>query len=887
MTSPPDPARLVFRLLLAAAAGVSLLHRCGSAEFDVTVEHMPQELIVENLWPSAAPTVYVVGLPDRRTTPARLTAGLSLNGVRLTETLLSESVLILYPDGSGKWGYRAGFDIFREPDFRDGRRIDPRTLVEYDKWKYDPLAPVSVVGGDMTLLRLFNQRPLPPLRYEIAFPETISIRTLRMSTNSDQLSQPDTRVYARIYTDRDQKELIAEHIRGGEYGRSPVVFESINRSRVVLELAASAPEDKTVCLYWTFLEAELDATKLQLPQLVNGPNTIRIDDDPESSHKARLVLRWDEKPEAASIWDDFETASGWHGARPVAGGRRDGLAFTGKGFARISFPAVGQNHTIVRRLHQPLDLTGFDRVGIATRVRQGAPMVAILLGIQNGTQSRFHYLRLRPQERWHFQTLDISSVNRDQVTALNLHFAAIHGYNKPEVTCEYDVDSLCFFTEEPQPAASAAPLPDRVRSHQSPPTAVEASVPPKCPPVQEWFPMGVYDGVLSRPDAEVVFLLDEMKRLHMNTIYVSNGQPAGLARVLPLAEKRGIRLIYQGTSAGALYFLHYPTSQHRLEVLRKDILPSAERWVPQFRDHWGLIAWSLTEEISPEMSRELGPYYELVRRLDPEHPPTVLHNNLAAATADLESNRPLVITHDFYPFFWSPRSGPSTPPRSISMYRSRVASLYRACREHGASLWMMPQAWGSAVTAPLDPPKYGYRTGMRQPAPGEIRQQGWLAVAEGATGIMFYATVARSPDQHQLWDYGWTETENTRAAGELFREMSEVAPLLCRLERDYREDALVEVRQGKCIAHTFVKRPTYAPGGRYVVLASLDGFTEQEVTLGLLSPEPVFDMLASRRLASTDEVNIHLDAGGGAVLLVGAQETFDADCRLTRHAGEP
>ena len=53
----------------------------------------------------------------------RKTQGVALNGVRLTEDLLSESVLILRPNGTGTWGYHAGFDIFREPQFQDGRRI--------------------------------------------------------------------------------------------------------------------------------------------------------------------------------------------------------------------------------------------------------------------------------------------------------------------------------------------------------------------------------------------------------------------------------------------------------------------------------------------------------------------------------------------------------------------------------------------------------------------------------------------------------------------------------------------------------------------------------------------------------------------------------------------
>ena len=866
------------------AIGLLLVGGAGSgrgAEFDTTVTETPCRLTVENGWPPDTPAVYVVGVPDRDREPVRLTKGVTLNGVRLTETLLSGSVLILRPNGTGRWGYHAGFDIFREPDIRDGKRIDPRTLVEYDKWKYDPLESVSVVGGDMNLLRLFQGRPFTPAVYEIAFPDTIRIGTLRISMNCDQLQVPDVRVTARLFADRAREEFLAEHTRGGDRGRFPVAFEGIDRNRVFLEISAVGPKAKAVYAYWLFLEAELDTTALALPVLATGPNTLSVTDDPDSSHRARIVMRWFEKPETKRVWHDFEGTSAWQGCELVTGDDGRGLPFTGNGFARASFPAVGKDHMLSRRFREPVDLSACNRLAIASRVRQGAPMVAIQFGIRNGEQRRYQYVWLRPGKRWNYQVLDIGRMARDRVNSFNIYFTAVKGYDHPETTCEYDFDTLCLFHEEDE-TVPPTPLPPHVADHVSP--ATDAGPRDRgIPPIQEWFPMGVYDGILGRPDQEVIYLLDQMKRRHMNTVYVSNGNLAGLERVLPLAEQRGIRLVYQGTSAGALYFLHYPASKQRLEVLNRQILPRAREWVPRFRGRWGLLAWSLTEEITAEMSRELAPYYDLVRELDPTHPPTVLHNNLDAAKADLETNGPLVVTHDFYPFFWSPRSGPSTPRRSISAFRGRVSAYYRVCREHEASLWMMPQAWGGGIAAPLDPPHYGYRTGMRTPEPGEIKQQGWLAIAEGATGIMFYATVAQSPDRHQLWDRGWTETANTRAAGELFTKTERVAPLLCRLERDYGEEGFVRIAGGKAVAHSFAKRAAYGPGSaRYVVVASLDGFLPQTVHLGIEGSRPVHDMTKRERLRpdGAGVVEIHLGAGDGTVLSVGPEADYEADRAL-------
>ena len=122
---------------------------------------------------------------------------------------------------------------------------------------------------------------------------------------------------------------------------------------------------------------------------------------------------------------------------------------------------------------------------------------------------------------------------------------------------------------------------------------------------------------------------------------------------------------------------------------------------------------------------------------------------------------------------------------------------------------------------------------MRTPEPGEMKLQGWVAVAEGATGIMFYAALPDGPNQDQLWSAGWKENDNTRAAAELFEQLGKVAPLLCRLERDYAEAGFVRSSNPRVLAHSFVKRKGYSGGGRYIVCASLDGFGPQQSELSL------------------------------------------------------
>ena len=877
-----------------------------AGEFDRSFSSLPAEIDVENPGPPVTPTIYVVGIPDRSADPVRKTKGVALNGLRLSEDLLSESVLILRPDGTGRWGYHTGFDIFREPQFEDGRRIDPRILVEYDKWRFDPLFPVRRVGGDMNLLRLFDRRPLPAV-YRVAFGPSMRIRTFRVSSNCDVLGREDVIVRVRLYADAGRQQLVAEQAvgQGQSAVRFPVEFPDLDRELVFLELTAEAPTDVAVDLYYTLFEAELDTRQLAMPKLNTGANRLVVQDDPDSSHRVRIVLRWEERPPPDHIWDDFEDRLQWGGCTSVEGSFEEGLPFTGRRFARATFPANGRDFALNRSL-PGIDLSSHNRIGVATRVIRGAPMRATLLGIKNH-DTAYQYVRPRFGADWNFQSFDISCFRRDQVVAMNLYWMVQPGFDRPDDPCVYDVDTLCFWHED-APSAPAKALPDPIARYVAPDEDLDRPpIPRYVPPIQDWFPMGIYDGICGRSEQECRWLFDQMRRLHMNAVYVSNGTIEGLERILPLAEARGIRLIYQGSGEGSLYYEHLATPQARRQSLERVILPRAAKAIPTLADRWGVAAWSLTEEIGPELSRELSDYYQLVRQLAPEQPPTVLHNNLQAALADLETNGPLVVTHDFYPFFWSPRSGPSNPGRSVPYYRQRVRSYYEACRKHGASLWMMPQAWGTAETAPLAPPHYGYRGGMRTPEPGEIKLQGWVAVAEGATGIMFYAALATSPGERQLWDADWTETDNTRAAGELFKRLSRIAPVLCRLQREAGEADFVTSSNPRVLAHRFVKRTPHQSTAQYVVYASLDGFGSQSFDLtiqhgehrvyDLVTRQDVTDSLVRCPLApqgrgqgegaeSASVVcrtvlnGIELPAGEGGLLLVGTPADFEADCRL-------
>jgi hypothetical protein len=175
------------------------------------------------------------------------------------------------------------------------------------------------------------------------------------------------------------------------------------------------------------------------------------------------------------------------------------------------FPANGQDYALNRALPN-VDLTPHNRVGVASRVIRAAPMRAILLGIKNH-ETHYQYVRPQPGSDWSFQTFDISNFRRDQVVAMNLYWTAQPGFDRPDEPCIYDLDSLCFWHEESR-AAPAKTLPDHIAKFVAPDEGRDRPpVPRDVPPIQEWFPLGVYDGICSRSDQECRWLFDQMRRL--------------------------------------------------------------------------------------------------------------------------------------------------------------------------------------------------------------------------------------------------------------------------------------------------------------------------------------------------------------------------------------
>ncbi|OIO97527.1 MAG: hypothetical protein AUJ92_03540 [Armatimonadetes bacterium CG2_30_59_28] len=419
------------------------------------------------------------------------------------------------------------------------------------------------------------------------------------------------------------------------------------------------------------------------------------------------------------------------------------------------------------------------------------------------------------------------------------------------------------------------PTPDPLANYVSPNKDAKPAKLSMIKDPREFFPRGFYWG-LGCPHWD--FVLDDMKTHHMNCIYGSNWWPEALEDFLPLAERMGIRCIYQGSSWGSFYYFTYHDKQHQQRSYEKELVPNFKTTAERVKNNPSLLMWSLTEEIAPGTAPFLSDYYRMVRELDPNHPPTVLHNNVAAARDDLTTNEPLVVTTDVYPFFLDPRSGPATPQRSLNFFAGRMEDIYKLCRQANASMWAMPQACGIVPDDSCDPPHFGPVGGFRKPTAAMVKVQAWVAVLKGATGVLYYPYISNHPGHSSLRDFDWSETEQLKGASDIFAQLEKVAGLLVRLERDFSDDKFVSSANPAVWIHTFKSRPENRLRCRYAVVANTDWENAQTLDLKLTQPLPanamVYDCIAGKPSGGNA---IALSPGDGMVLAFGSRQDIERD----------
>jgi len=261
-----------------------------------------------------------------------------------------------------------------------------------------------------------------------------------------------------------------------------------------------------------------------------------------------------------------------------------------------------------------------------------------------------------------------------------------------------------------------------------------------------FFPLGFYCSTLGEDD------LKTLSRAGFNCVmpYAFSGMdPEKAGELLDLARRHGIKVIYSIKDL-------YPGMRYTPGWLKtaEEADDRVRRIVQRFRSHPAVLAWYLNDELPPPWRERLEARYRLVRSLDPDHPTwAVLYqvDQLAEYRHTCD-----VLGTDPYPVARKPVATAGEWAR-----KTREASLGTD------AFWQVPQAfaWCTASKG-RDPKGEG-----RPPTYDELRCMTYQGLAEGATGLIYYAFYELKEDPLGF-DARWKDM------GRIAREVRALEPAL-------------------------------------------------------------------------------------------------------------
>ena len=420
--------------------------------------------------------------------------------------------------------------------------------------------------------------------------------------------------------------------------------------------------------------------------------------------------------------------------------------------------------------------------------------------------------------------------------------------------------------------AWGAYFPDHVVNHQ--PEWLKATPPKRAmTPIRDFFPRGVYGG--SYGEQTWAFQLDDLRTHHMNCWWLNGGgvKDDDLDTLFTMAEQSGVRIIWADNGDPMCYLLRWSrtTPQWRRGRYEKVIAPLIRRRVPRFKDRWGLLAWVVSEEMPPYVVDEVQPHVKLLRQLDTNHPPLLLYNRPEAARRAVELLEPEVITTDVYPLGRDPRCCPDTVAKAMALYRRFCRTYAQIARSAGAALWIMPQAFGSHQAWKPGKPWEGWMGGYYMPNPTFCTWEAWAAIAEGATGIIYYHYYG-GHDHRELTmrTEMWNETCQLKAIGDAFAEIEKIAPCLLRAELDH---GVVRIASTERDVRVVGFKPKAGPAALRLVVAVNDNIINRR-TFQLQHDKGasvrIVDLADGRDVTDESKAcNLALVAGTGRLFAIG------------------
>jgi len=181
------------------------------------------------------------------------------------------------------------------------------------------------------------------------------------------------------------------------------------------------------------------------------------------------------------------------------------------------------------------------------------------------------------------------------------------------------------------------------------------------------------------------------------------------------------------------------TKEEKLELLEKEVIA--------LRDHPALLAWYLYDEpegqgVPPD---SLQAAYDLIKKLDPYHPVTIVF--MAPHMADKYRNVMDIAMTDPYPV-------PNGPILQVEEYVEILNGFFR----YQKPVWVVPQAFG------------GNEWWTREPDPREVRAMTYLGLIHHASGIQYFIRkgLNGSPKSQAVWG----------ECGSMAQEIMELLPSL-------------------------------------------------------------------------------------------------------------
>ncbi|HIE52811.1 MAG TPA: hypothetical protein EYP85_13740 [Armatimonadetes bacterium] len=232
---------------------------------------------------------------------------------------------------------------------------------------------------------------------------------------------------------------------------------------------------------------------------------------------------------------------------------------------------------------------------------------------------------------------------------------------------------------------------------------------------QPFFPLGLY--CAHRPASDQALpRLDEIAASPFNCLMnygINSGSLEEIRAYLDAVHQRGLKIIYslKDFYEGTRWYPKQVGPFEGEEEMTRGV-------VTTFKDHPALLAWYLNDELPRTMHSRLAARYDLVRRLDPDHPTWIVLYQVNELEYYLDTTD--VLGTDPYPI-------PRMPISRVADWTRRTVRAVRGRR----AVWMVPQLHNWWV--------YYHRDDLRPPTREEIRNMAFQCLVNGANGLIFYS----------------------------------------------------------------------------------------------------------------------------------------------------